>query len=249
MGYNHVVMWRNILRRVLTAIAAVFVLIFYLNIEKLVEQIGWDQILVNGWTGVAEGLPWWVLPGLLFFVGAALALWVNELLPKKEKPTKTTNVIVAGLHVCEMRFTFADLKKDRHSEWTMRVFNGTGSVVEFSNLLGQVKFNAPNNTNPDCMGTLPTPVLRPDITRTISQLQECVVILTQRVPANEADKLLTMLADDIPIHFDLRNLTIEVVGQHDRNRAERLPIWDGVCYSRGNGFDRMIYLQAASPCL
>ena len=43
----------------------------------------------------------------------------------------------------------AHLEKDRHSELTMCVFNGTGRVVEFHNLQGQVKFNAPNNTDPD----------------------------------------------------------------------------------------------------
>ena len=42
----------------------------------------------------------------------------------------------AGLYVCDIRFTFAHLEKDRHSELTMRVFNGTGSVVEFSNVQG-----------------------------------------------------------------------------------------------------------------
>jgi hypothetical protein len=155
--------------------------------------------------------------------------------------TTSPPTIRAGLYVCDMRFTFSDLEKDRHSELTMRVFNGTGSVVEFSNLLGQVKFRAPNTTDPDRMGTLPTPTLRSDAAMTVAHLQEWFLILTQRVPGIEADKLLAMLAADIPILFDLRELTIEVVGQHDRSTVERLPIWGGVSYSRDNGFGRIAH--------
>jgi len=147
----------------------------------------------------------------------------------------------AGLYVCDMRFTFTGLEKDRHSELTMRVFNGTGRVVEFSSLQGQVKFSDAGNTDPDRMGTLPTPTLRSDTATTIAPFKEWLLILVQQVPAMEADKLQAMLKDDIQIHFDLKELTIEVVGDHDRNKVERLPIWGGVTYSRGDGFLKKIY--------
>lgn len=151
-----------------------------------------------------------------------------------------TGNIRDGLYVGEIRFNFADLEKDRHSELTMRVFNGTGSVVEFSSLQGQIKFSDPDNTDPG-MGTLPTPTLRSDTERTIAPFQEWLLILVQQVPSMEADKLQAMLKADIQIHFDLRDLTIEVAGAHDKNKVERLPIWGGVTYSRGSGFLRKIY--------
>ena len=123
----------------------------------------------------------------------------------------------------------------------MRVFNGTGNVVEFYKLLGQVKFNDGNNTDPDRMGTFPPPALRSDTQRTVAPFKEWFLVLNQRVPADEADKLQKMIEADIRIHFDLRELKIEVVGQHDRNKVERLPIWGGVTFSRGDGFLREIF--------
>ena len=155
--------------------------------------------------------------------------------------TTPPGTIRSGLHVSDMRFSFTDLQKDRHSELTMRVFNGTGSVVEFYKLHGQITFNAPNNTDPSRMGTLPTPTLRSDTEKTGAQLKEWFLILTQRVPPIEADKLLALREADIRILFDLRELTIEVVGQHDRNKVERLPIWGGLSYSRDHGFAQIIY--------
>jgi hypothetical protein len=90
----------------------------------------------------------------MFFVVVALGIMLARI--DKTPPA----AIRDGLYVGEISFTFADLEKDRHSELIMRVFNGTGNVVELFSLLGQVKFNASNNTDPDRMGTLPTPALR-----------------------------------------------------------------------------------------
>ena len=150
----------------------------------------------------------------------------------------------AGLYVSDIRFTFASLEKDRHSEISMRVFNGTNRVIEFCSLSGHIKFNAPNNADPSRTGDLPTPSVRPDMAQMIDPLQEWLLILSQRVPAVEADKLLAMLAADTPIHFDLSGLAINVRAQDDRQNVERLPIWGGVSYSHGNGFGQIVYLTA-----
>jgi hypothetical protein len=141
-----------------------------------------------------------------------------------------------------MRFNFGDLKKDRHSKLTLCVFNGTGTVVELLNILGIVKFKDRNNTNPNHTGTLPTPTLQTDISSRVAPFQEWLLIMDQwGVPATEAVKLLEMLAADILVDFDLRELKIEVVAQHDRNKVERLPIWDGVSYSRSRGFGKVTH--------
>jgi hypothetical protein len=146
----------------------------------------------------------------------------------------------ASLYVCDIRFTFADLKKNRHSELTMCVFNGSGRVVQFVTLSGKIKFNAPNNSDPDRMGELPTPALRPDTARTVDQLQEWLLILSQQVPADEADKILAMLRTKTPIHFDLSGLNIRVAASDKPSETERLPVWSGVSYKQDYGFARII---------
>jgi hypothetical protein len=78
------------------------------------------------------------------------------------------------------------------------------------------------------------------MTQTIEPLQEWLVILSQRVPAVEADKLTAMLTADTPIYFDLSDLRIKVCAQDDRQKIERLPIWSGVNYSRDFGFGQTI---------
>jgi hypothetical protein len=142
--------------------------------------------------------------------------------------------------VADIRFTFDKLKKDRHSELSMRVFNGSGRVVEIGNVSGQIKFNARNNTDPTRMGDLPTPALHPDVKRAAVQLEEWLLIFAQHVPSTEADKLLAMIRAKIPMHFELGELNIEVFPQKDRSKVERLPLWDGVSYRAGLGFGRIV---------
>jgi hypothetical protein len=157
-------------------------------------------------------------------------------------PTVTISLptLERSLYVADIRFTFGEIEKDRYSELTMRVFNGSGRVVQIGNISGHIKFNAPNNTDPSHMGHLPPPTLRHDTARTAVQLEEWFLIFAQRVPGAEADKLLAMLKAEVPIHFDLSGLNIEVFPQEDQNKIERLPLWGGVSYSRGNGFGRII---------
>jgi hypothetical protein len=164
--------------------------------------------------------------------------------PDVSSKSSVPHALGPDLYVSDIRFTFGELENDRHSELTIRVFNGTGHVVEVSNLSGRIKFNAPNSTDPSRMGELPTPALRPDTARTVAQSNEWFLILTQRVPAAEADKMLAMLKSDIPIHFDLSGLKIDIFAQDNRNNIEKLPLWHGVSYSRGNGFGRIISAAA-----
>jgi hypothetical protein len=89
---------------------------------------------------------------------------------------QTPPTLAAGLYVADIRFNLGTLKNDRHSELTMCVFNGTGRVIEFVKLSGRIKFSTPNNTDPNRMGELPEPSLRPDMARSVGQLQEWFVI-------------------------------------------------------------------------
>jgi hypothetical protein len=145
-----------------------------------------------------------------------------------------------SLYVGEIRFGFGDLEKDRHSEITLRVFNGSGRVVEMLGLSGHIKFNAPNNKDLARMGTLPAPTWRADTAHLVRQLEEWFLILDQRVPATEADKLLAMLAADVPIHFDLSDLSILIGVKGGNLPTERLPLWSGFSYHKSYGFGRII---------
>ena len=224
-------MWRIVL--CLFALSAIAFVVLsdpvYLKLTKPAQHPWLSTAIVAIVSAAVAGSVWW------FFVTTTTEPEQAAIVPT---PPAT---IREGLNVGEIRFIFDDLKKDRHSELIMRVFNGTGNVVEFSSLQGQVTFSDADNTDPDRMGTLPTPALRADTQRTVAPSKEWFLILNQRVPAVEADKLQKLIESDIQIHFDLRELTIEVVGGHDRKKVERIPLWGGVTYSRGSGFLRKIY--------
>lgn len=89
------------------------------------------------------------------------------------------------------------------------------------------------------MGELPTPTLRAEVARSVAQLQEWHLILDQRVPAMDADKILAMLKDDIPVSFDLSGLNVGVADRNKPKEIERLPTWHGFTCRRGFGFDRI----------
>jgi hypothetical protein len=154
--------------------------------------------------------------------------------------TQAPPSLEAGLYVADIRLTLRTLKKDRHSELTMRVFNGTGRVIEFVRLSGQIKFSVPNTADPNLKGELPEPSLRPDTAKSVGPLQEWSLILNQRVPAKEADKILALLRKEPAVNFDLSGLNIEIAARDEPTNVERLPLWDGVSYSRGYAIGRII---------
>ncbi len=154
--------------------------------------------------------------------------------------TQLPPALATGLYVSDIRFTVDDLEKNRRAELTMRVFNGTGLAVEFSSLFGRITFKAPNSADPQHAGELPTPALRHDVAKVVYPLQEWLFILEQRVPAQEADKMVAMIAADVAIHFDLTGLDISVFPMGEPKQAERLPLWSGVSCRAGICFGRII---------
>jgi hypothetical protein len=211
------------------------------------------------WAGVGLAFMVALFVCSLCFYLVALAAWhwrrptatqtpgtVHQDLDKFASPTITISppTLQASLYVGEIRFTFGELKTDRHTEISIRVFNGSGRVVEISSISGTIRFNAPNNKDPSRMGELPPPAIRPDTSRTVAQLQEWLLILAQRTPASQADKLVAMLDDDSSILFDLSGLKIEVFARDEPKNIQTLPLWHGVSYSKGNGFGRIIAMSA-----
>ncbi len=183
--------------------------------------------------------------GTTLLVGIMIGVWLDTFVRRRERrigepmQNVAAPTLTVGLYVSDIRFNFTNLN-ERHGEWSMRVFNGTGRAVEFSGLTGRIKFNAPNNTDPSCKGELPEPSARADMAQTVGPFKEWLIILSQRVPAADADKLSTMLAADTRILFNLDDLTIKVCAQDARQKIERLPIWGGVSYNRGFGFGQIV---------
>jgi hypothetical protein len=212
------------------------------------------------YTVVNLGLPpqvWQAIGAFVFFAAVILLLYrfsreqqrttaQDEQLDKFYAPTVTQSPpkLADSLYVGEIRFSFNRLKDDRHGEWTIRVFNGSGRVVELSTLSGKIKFNAPNSKDPKTTGELPPPSIRTDTAKTVLQLKEWFLILSQPVPSVEADKILAMLDTNTPIGFDLSDLKIEVCVSGKENEKERLPLWGGVSYRKDFGFGRIIMATA-----
>ena len=109
--------------------------------------------------------------------------------------------------------------------------NGTGRTVELTGLTGHIKFGSSD---------LPTPSPREDMLKMVAPFQEWLLILSQRIPSSEADILLAMLDADTRIDFNLDRLVIGVCARDDRQNVVRLPIWNGVSYSRERGFGQNI---------
>ena len=152
--------------------------------------------------------------------------------------TQTKPKLESGLYVGEIRFSTGEITTDRHTEITMRVFNGTGRTVEFERVSGHITFNAPNNADPALMGELPTPSAGSDMKLSVHPLTEWLLIFAQRIPSAEADKIVAMLERDTPIHLDLRSLAIEIKSGEERGK---LPLWSGVSYNTKYGFGRIIH--------
>jgi hypothetical protein len=79
--------------------------------------------------------------------------------------------------------------------------------------------------------------------RTVAPNEEWFFILNQQVPSSAADKILAMLDGDIAILFSLTDLSIEISPHGEPSKKERLPLWNGVSYSKGHGYGRIIAMS------
>jgi hypothetical protein len=140
-----------------------------------------------------------------------------------------------GLSVSDVRISLQDLEKERFSEISMRVFNGAGRTVEFTGLSGKISFSGAGFES----GSLPSPTLRHDTARVVLPLKEWFLILDQRVPSTEADKMIKILEANVPLLLDLSGLDL-MVSARDLAAPERLPLWDGVTYTREAGYGRLV---------
>jgi hypothetical protein len=217
------------------------------NIQKLAEQKGWDKMLANSWhpslnkaleivTSPYRSYVFW------FCLGIAIALWATRLFPSR--PARIANsqspTLTAGLYVGEIRISLEKIADDRHSEITIRVFNGTGKTVQFARLSGQIKFTAPGSAH---SGVLPSPTIRADMSNTVQPLVEWLMILDQRVPSEEAAKLSDILNDNRVIHFDLSGLKIEVSAEGVKG-VQSLNLWYGLTARTGVAWGRIVALAA-----
>ena len=146
-----------------------------------------------------------------------------------------------GLYVGEMLMSIDKLQSDRHSEIAIRLFNGTGRVVAIealSGLIGEIRL--------DDRWTLPPPTISPSTNKLLFPFRELLIYLSQRVPPNDADKILQMIEEgrQVLLYFD--RLTINVREHEKQTALERLKLWDGMTIKRGINYGRLVSFSAGS---
>jgi len=93
------------LRVILTVIATPFLVVGYLNIEKLAEKKGWDGIL-SGWVDkMPDTLSGFIVSPFMamlsaFIVGIVVGLWVDTFLRASNK--KKTDIQILGAQAIKM---------------------------------------------------------------------------------------------------------------------------------------------------
>lgn len=211
--------------------------------------------------------PWWV-PAALATVLTSFLIWLSwPSAPQVTQPHNQTSEpsdadrgqpqtrsiepsspritisLRKGLYVGEIRIGLDHLADDRHSEITLRVFNGTGRTVMLHGLCGKISFATPNNQDPRFCGELPEPAVRNDTSRLAEPLEEWFLILEQKVPAKEADKLLAMINDNMKILFSFAQFDIEVCDATKVDHIEKLDMGGGVSYDRTYGYGKIVNLS------
>ncbi|RIA02577.1 hypothetical protein D1920_06750 [Rhodopseudomonas palustris] len=74
-------------------------------------------------------------------------------------------------------------------------------------------------------------------------MEEWFLILEQKVPAKEADKLLAMINDNMKILFSFAQFDIEVCDATKVDHIEKLDMGGGVSYDRTYGYGKIINLS------
>lgn len=216
----------------------------------------WSQL---GWAAIPVGFvgSFFALSVCIFLAGFGRFLWsgspptVAAYRSKSEADafyahtlTQSPPSLESSIHVSDMRMTMDTIASDRTSELSMWVFNGSGRVIEFGRATGQISYRVKNGDHFTSEGTLPTPSVHPNSAQTALQNQECIFILKQPVPQDDAAALKVKNATTI--HFDLTKLHTEVYTKANPEKKERLMLWDGITAGRGYSFGRIKNLTGLS---
>ncbi|MDB5609828.1 MAG: hypothetical protein JWP25_6728 [Bradyrhizobium sp.] len=220
---------------------ALLALLFSENIKRLFDQEGWNKWLAYSWHPVLNMVIAVISTStaayvICFVAGVAATMWFVYLRNGKE-----TGLIEAplaqALYVGEMRVQVEHIAQERHSEISIRVFNGTGKAISLVGVSGQIAFSGSGGT-----GKLPTPTIRPDSAASVKPCEEWFILMNQRIPSDEATKLVSTLDKADTIQFDMREIKIEV---SDGDRKASLNLWGGVSASRATvSYGRVVHLTA-----
>lgn len=192
---------------------------------------------------------------------AALLIGISLLLSfvQRRKPLSATHQnkpprpISKSVYVANIVMSLDKLEKDRYAEFCITVFNGSERIVSIEPLTGQtghVSFRAAFGAKPDERGDLPPPSITSATNKIMHPYRETHIILAQGVPANDADKILRMLASNEEqndrnnavqpkqIEFRFDKLRINIKGDESGSPLERLELWDGMTIKRGINYGR-----------
>jgi len=210
------------------------------SIKTLIEQEGWNRWLAASWhpalnaAVAALSSPYTAYAGC-FATGVAATLWIMKLTGGPES-AKADLSLGQTLYVGEVRVSVENIAQERHSEISLRVFNGSRTPVSLSAVSGQLTFSGKGGD-----GKLPTPTIRSDTAAAGLPFKEWFIVLDQRIPSDEAVKLTKTLENAEVIQFDLRQLRIEVTD----GSSKSLLILDGVTATRrAVAYGRIAYASA-----
>lgn len=229
-------------------------------VKWLVERGGDIDFLVSrwsdpGWVGalitfILSPPPWMMIP--LMIAGACFIGWdyvrQRKPPPSKSMPppspggdiiysptiTRGPSALLFGLYVADISIGLKAVQSDHHGEIKIRLFNGTGRTLDLATLSGWLTFKAGNlvTSDPQMAGELPQPTISSKTSRTAAPQTEWNLIIDQRFPSKEADKIPAILRGH-PLNFDLTLLDIQIADHADPKKVERLELWKGIKYERG----------------
>jgi hypothetical protein len=217
---------------------ALLALLFSENIKRLFDQEGWNKWLAESWHPVLNAVIVATSSSTAKYVacfaaGVAAAMWLVYL--KTSTKTAAMEVSLANaLYVGEIRISVEHIAKEHHSEISLRVFNGSGKPISLVSVSGQISFSGSGGA-----GKLPAPTVRPDSAKSAEPYQEWFLILNQRIPSEEATKLVATLENAGTIQFDAREINIEVSDGTDKSS---LTMWGVAANRTAVSYGRIVYV-------
>ncbi len=187
------------------------------------------EILGTTW---AQFLIWIVVLGALLWVNSDLKYF--GVMPRRRRSRE----IADSVYIAEIVLDMSRLGQDRYMEIVMRVFNGCGAAITFDSLEGHISYRALRDA--ESAKALPPPSLRSDVKPVVYETEEWLIILSQSVPAENADEIQRWLDEGKTIGFDLDALKIQVKRKRWSRRPEAIKMWAGVSCALGLRTGRII---------
>jgi hypothetical protein len=197
----------------------------------------------------------WLFPAALIAISIIALIWPSiakrfsfqwplrrkgqaEPATNRERAALVSSIsLTQGLYVAEILLSLDRLASDRRTEISIRLYNATSKTVLIENIVGTVSVG---------IRQLPPPILVSPADRRIPPFREpYYVVLHQAVPRTDADFVLKLIEDGLPVSFYFDDLNISIRDEADGSPVERLKLWDGLTIERGIHCSRHVNLSGS----